>query len=836
MRGRSLVLAGAVAAGLILARRLHPDYKLNKLLRGNLRLFSSASERSQVRSLSSSKSRGYLLQHWPRRGVKDSQKRELVARAAAGETQLEDVRLELLEAPLATRKPHILEAHGDTREDAFYWLRDDDRKDPQVIEHLKAEAAYTKAVLADTEALQEVLYQEMRGRIQEADQSAPIRYHEYYYYTRTEEGKQYSVHCRRRVPPGAGPATEVDTMGESSPEEVLLDENVEAAKYDFYMVGGFEVSPNHRLLAYGEDTVGNEMYTLHVKDLETGKELLSRPIPETAGSLAWANDNLTLFYVTKDKLDRPYKVLGMVGLCEALQRQQHVSPQVWRHVVGTDPSDDVCVYHETDDSFYLGIDRSRSEKMLYIHSGSAVTSDVRYLTADTPLGEWQVVRPREQEVEYSVDDRGDHLFITIRDKERPNSELQVAPLSNPTATKVLLPHRDDVKIEHVSRDFLVSFERRQGLQQAVIFRLPAWRSMPSTLGEGDPISFKEPAYELSAGGQGDFDSPVLRVHYTSLTTPDTVIDYNMATGKRAVKKVQPVLGGFDQSKYSTERRWAEAPDGTKVPMSLVYRKDLVRLDGSDPMLLDAYGSYEVPNDPDFRSTRLSLIDRGFIFAIAHVRGGGEMGRRWYEDGKYLNKRNTFTDFVACAEHLVQHKYTSPRRLCIQGRSAGGLTMGAVLNLRPDLFNAAILGVPFVDALTTMLDETIPLTVIEWEEWGNPSQKEFYDYMKSYSPVDNLRPAAYPNILVTAGLHDPRVGYWEPAKYVAKLRQLKTDRNLLLLKCDMGAGHFSQSGRFDRLKEMAVEFAFLLKCQGMLQTPLAPSGLAGAASAGTLEVN
>lgn len=710
----------------------------------------------------------------------------------------------MLEPPVAPVKSHTLETHNDTREDLYYWLRDDDRKDPEVIAHLKAEGEYCKAVLADTEEHQKMLYEEMRGRIQEADQSAPIRYQDYWYYTRTEEGKQYRVHCRRKVQPALGKPAETDVMDESIPEEILFDENVEAARHKFYMVGGFEVSPDHRLLAYGEDTKGNEMYTLHVKDLATGKELLSRPIPETAGNVAWANDNRTLFYVTKDKLDRPYKV--------------------WRHVIGTNPDDDVCVYHETDDSFYLGIDRSRSERLLYIHAGSAVTSDVRYVSADTPTEDWKVVRPREAEVEYSAEDRGDHLFITIRDKDRPNSEVQVAQLADPSATKVLLPHRDDVKIEHVevSQGYLVSFERRQGLQQAVIYRLPEDGSMPSGLGEGRPISFEEPAYELSAGSQGDFDSTVLRVHYTSLSTPDTVLDFNMDTGDRAQKKVQPVLGGFDASRYASQRLWATAHDGVKVPISLVYRRDLAKLDGSDPMLLDAYGSYEVPNDPDFRSTRLSLVDRGFIFGIAHVRGGGEMGRRWYEDGKYLKKRNTFTDFVACAEHLIQNSFTSSSKLCIQGRSAGGLTMGAVLNLRPDLFNAAILGVPFVDCLTTMLDETIPLTVIEWEEWGNPQDKQFYDYMKSYSPVDNLRATDYPNILVTAGLHDPRVGYWEPAKYVAKLRSLKTDDNLLLLKCDMGAGHFSQSGRFDRLKEIAVEFAFLLKCQGMLSTPLIPS--------------
>jgi oligopeptidase B len=396
--------------------------------------------------------------------------------------------------------------------------------------------------------------------------------------------------------------------------------------------------------------------------------------------------------------------------------------QVWRHEIGTDPSADECVYHEEDDAFYLGISLSRSQALLYIHSGSAVTSDVRTLQANQPRGQWRTVLPRIQGVEYSVEDRGDHLFIVLRDDDRPNSELLVAPLANPGAAAPLLPHRDDVKLEHVEvcRDYLVSFERRQGLQQAVIYTLPADGTVPSSLGEGSPIAFDLPAYELAAGSQGDFDSPLLRFHFTSLATPDTTVDYNMRTGARATKKVQPVLGGFDPSLYVTERLWAEALDGIQVPISLVYRQDLAKLDGSDPLLLNAYGSYEVCNDPDFRSNRLSLIDRGVTFALAHVRGGGEMGRQWYEDGKFLKKRNTFTDLVACAEHLEKEKYTSAARLCVEGRSAGGLTVGAALNLRPDLFCAAVVGVGFLDCLTTMLDDTIPLTVIEWEEWGDPN--------------------------------------------------------------------------------------------------------------------
>eukprot|EP00887_Chlorella_sp_A99_P007435 scaffold2.g7435.t1 len=835
--------------------------RLNRLVNGNLRLFRGE-QRAQLRALASG-SRRFLLRGWPAPGVADEQKRLLVSLAAAGASggEVEAARLQVLQPPRAERHVKLLETHGDVREDAYYWLRDDEREDPAVLAYLQQENAYTKAVLADTEDLQAELYREMRGRIQEADQSTPVRrgafvqcsapiaqFEGWYYYTRTLEGQQYAVHCRRAVPAAAGPPSEADIMDESVPgapllpppsppvseccdalaiaalEEVLLDENEAAKKHEFYMVAG-------QLLAWGEDTVGGEKFTLHVKDLASGARLLARPIPDTAGDVAWANDNAALFYVTKDKLDRPFKV--------------------WRHSIGTDPSQDVLVYHEEDESFYIGLGRSRSEQLLYIHAGaraagrgqaqhsmegegeggSAVTSEVRYVRADEPAAEWTVVRPRESEVEYSAAHRGDHLFLTLRDTARPNSELLVAPLSDPSATTTLLPHRDDVKLEHVEvcKDFLVTFERINGLQQAIVYKLDG-PGAPAALGGGAPIAFEEAAYELSAGAQGDWESPVLRLHYTSLRTPDTVLDYNMASGQRAVKKVQPVLGGFDPERYKTERLWAAAPDGVKVPISLVYRSDLVRLDGSAPMLLDAYGSYEVSNDPDFRSTRLSLVDRGFVFAIAHVRGGGEMGRRWYETGKYLQKKNTFMDFIACAEHLIAECYTSPARLCIEGRSAGGLTMGASLNMRPDLFSAAILGVPFVDCLTTMLDETIPLTTIEWEEWGNPADPQYYEYMRSYSPVDNVKPQAYPNVLITAGLHDPRVGYWEPAKFAACLREAKTDRNLLLLKVDLGAGHFSKSGRFDRLHEVAVEWAFLLKVQGMLDVPLQPSGLAEAAAA------
>lgn len=814
MKVRGSVVLGAGAAltvGYLVVRRLNPSFRLNRLLNGNLRLFTTSSERRRLSAIAAGPKR-YLLQGWPKPGINDAQKRTLVA--ALGDeggkgseaAAIESARLRVLHAPRPPRHPTLLEHHGHSRTDHYYWLRDDDRANSHVIAHLEAENAYTRSVLSDTEELQQKLYKELRGRIKEADQSAPQQYRGFWYYTRTEQGAQYAVHCRRQVSKeGSVLHPELDVMDEEMSEQVLLDENKDSKGHSFYMVGGFEVSPDQKRLAYGVDTKGNEMFTLHVKDLATGKELMSRPIPDTAGAFAWAADNETLFYVTKDPLDRPYKV--------------------WRHVVGSDPKDDELVYHEEDEAFYVGISSSRSEKVLYIHSGSAVTSDVRWLPSNTPTAPWQLVLPRQNNVEYSVDDRGDEFIITIRDSSRPNSEVLVAPMSNPSASqKVIIPHRKEAKIEHVvvSNDYLVSFERINGLQQAIVYSLPSSnQAIPAPLEGGRGVAFDEPAYELSPGSQGDFDSPLLRFHYESLTTPDTVVDFNMATGARATKKVQPVLGGFDKSRYHTERLFATAPDGTKVPISLVYRKDLARLDGSDPLLLDAYGSYEIPNDADFRSSRLSLLDRGVTFAIAHVRGGGDLGRMWYEDGKFLKKKNTFTDFVACAEFLCQLGYTRPSGLCIQGRSAGGLTMGAVINLRPDLFHAAILGVPFVDCLTTMLDPSIPLTTIEWEEWGNPVEdKEYYDYMLTYSPVDNVQPnVKYPNMLVTGGLHDPRVGYWEPAKYVAKVREVTAPGSMVLLKCEMGAGHFSQSGRFDRLKEIAVEQAFLLKCLGMIDTPL-----------------
>lgn len=809
------VSLGALILGSTIGKRILDNIRLNRLMNGNLRLFAgSAKQFKTVQRLS--KESSHVLRNWPRLGVHDDTKRSLIRMYASSNheevgvgslMEKEMLRLKLLVPPMAEEIEHeLVDAPNVTRQDPFYYLRDDDRKNSKVLKYLQEENEYRKSVMADTEQLQDELYHEMRGRIQEKDVSAPLLSHGYIYYTRTEEGEQYAVHCRKRV--RAGEESDLGIDENPAPEEILLDENAESKGKDFYMVGGFEISPDHSKVAFGVDTTGNEKFTLYVRDLATGRNLLKDPIKDTDGCFAWSTDNETLFYTRKDELDRPY--------------------QVWRHRIGTDSvKDDVLVYHEKDEAFYLGIGLSRSEQYIYIHAGSAITSDIRYIKASEPENEFTPVLPRVTDTEYSVEDRGDQFFITVRDEKRFNSEILVANTSNPKDTcKVLIPHNAKVKIEsvEVSAGYLAVFQRSDGLQRAVVYSLEDDVVDTIKPSAGKEIEFDEPTYELHNGAQGDFDSHWLRYLYTSFTTPTTVVDYNMKTGERAIRKVTPVLGGFDSSKYHSERVMATAKDGVKVPISLVYRKDLVKLDGSDPMLLDAYGSYEICNDADFRSSRLSLLDRGWLFGIAHVRGGGEMGREWYLDGKFLNKKNTFSDFIACAEYLADNKYTSPAKLSISGRSAGGLTMGASINESMKSpngphFSSAIAGVPFVDVLTTMLDETIPLTTIEFEEWGNPKEKKYYEYMKSYSPVDNIvEGKTYPNLLVTGGLHDPRVGYWEPAKYVANLRK-KTQQgnNFILLKMDMGAGHFSKSGRFDKLKEMAVEFAFLLKCQGMIDT-------------------
>lgn len=707
-----------------------------------------------------------------------------------------------LRGPRPEKRAKPLTQHGETRDDPYYWLRDDSRKDEAVLAHLRAENDHTHAALADTQVLRAALVEEMKSRIQLNDRRPPVRHGEYLYYSHISEGQQYWVHCRRRVPrPAEGAWDELD---ESAPEEVLLDENERQARGgpgSFYSLGTLEVSPDQSRAAWAEDTQGGEKYTLRVKELASGKEL-GVEVPNTAGAVVWANDNRTLFYTVKDELDRPYKVL--------------------RHVVG-DSAADVEVYHEDDEAFYLHIERSRSDHMLLISSGTKITSEVRYLPADEPQGEWRVLLPRQHNVDYDVEHWHDAFLVLRRSADTPNSELWAVPLQDTTRHTVLLAHRPDVTLEHmeVSARHVVMFERAEAMTRAVVHTLPAEGGAllaGPLAGPGEAIAFEEEAHTISAGDSGEFSNEVLRVRYSSLASPASIIDVRLSDGARRVAHVAHVGGGFVRERYGTRRLWATAPDGVRVPLSLVFRKDLLKQDGSNPMLLQGYGSYQSSSDPDFVANRLCLLDRGWVFGIAHVRGGGEMGRAWYENGKLMHKTNTFDDFAAAAEYVISERYTSPDRLCISGRSAGGLLIGAAVARRPELYAGALAGVPFVDVLTTMSDPSIPLTVIEWEEWGNPVEDaDAYQYIKGYSPVDNVGPGKgpYPHVLATVGLHDSRVGYWEGAKFVARLRDAAEagsgDARLALLQVEMGAGHFSVTGRFDRLPEVALEYAFLLKC-------------------------
>ncbi len=570
-------------------------------------------------------------------------------------------------------------------------------------------------------------------------------------------------------------------------EEELLDVNQLAEGKGFMRLGAYKVSPNHQLLAYSTDTAGAETYTLFVKDLATG-QLLKDVIPDIYSSVEWAADNKTLFYNTLDLAKRPYKL--------------------FRHILGEDPKKDPLIYHEKDDAFYLDINLSRSHQYLLMSLGSNTTSEVWFLRADDPNGQFRVVHPRQHEMEYSVEHHGEKFYIVTNDGAK-NFKLLEAPAADPYKVnwKELIPRRANVKLDGVDafQNHLVVYEREGGLKKIQVWNFAT--------GEKFYVDFPEPVYNVNPTGNVEYKTNLLRFNYTSLITPGSVFDYNMDTKNRELKKQTPVLGGYDPKQYQSERIVAKAMDGTEIPISLVYKKGMVK-NGTSPLYLYGYGSYGISSDPNFSSNRLSLLDRGFIFAIAHIRGGGEMGRMWYDDGKLLKKRNTFTDFISCAEHLINEKFTSKEKLAIGGGSAGGLLMGAVTNMRPDLFKAVVAKVPFVDVMNTMLDPTIPLTVIEYEEWGNPNKKEYYDYMMSYSPYDNVEAARYPNLLITGGLNDPRVAFWEPSKWTAKLRTLKKDDNRLVLKMNMGAGHGGASGRYDFLKEIAFEYAFLLDVLGI----------------------
>jgi oligopeptidase B len=673
--------------------------------------------------------------------------------------------------PIAARRPVRLENHGDVRIDDYFWLRE--RNDPAVSAYLQAENDYTEAVLRHTKPLQAQLYQEMRSRLQEDDVSAPVQIDDYLYYQRMEAGKQYAIYCRR-----------YQTM--DAPEEILLDVNALAVGHAFTSIGNFNVSPDHRLLAYAADTSGDEVFTLRVKDLATG-ELLPDSIPNTYYGLVWANDSRTLFYTVLDKAKRPYKLL--------------------RHRLGADPARDEVVFHEPDAAYNLMVYKSISQAYILIRLKSATSSEVWVAPADQPEAAPAVIEPRRPNVEYFVTHHKDRFFVTTND-EAQNFRVMTAPVSAPGRAhwQEFIPHRPAVLVQGTDafRRHLVVYEREAGLRHIVVINLET--------AEAHRVALPDPIYAIERGENPVFDTHLLRFTYESLVTPDTVFDLDMDTRTLHLRKRQEVPG-YDPAQYTTTRLWATAADGVEIPISLVHRNDLA-LDGGNPALLRGYGAYGASWDPYFDAKHISLLDRGFVWALAHIRGGSDLGRSWYEQGKLLYKKNTFTDFIACAEHLIALGYTSPQKLVIDGRSAGGLLMGAVTNMRPDLFAGVVAGVPFVDLINTMLDASIPLTAQEFEEWGDPGDEAYYTYMRCYSPYDNVLDRVYPHILATAGFNDPRVQYWEPAKWVAKLRTMKQNSNRVLLKTNMDAGHGGASGRYDHLHEAAFEYAFILDVVGL----------------------
>lgn len=671
--------------------------------------------------------------------------------------------------PAARREAKLDVLHGEKRQDEYFWLRRKD--DPLVRSYLEAENVYTDLVMKPTEPLQESLYAEMLGRIKETDLTVPYRKGLFFYYSRTEQGKQYPILCRKRG-------------SLEAPEEIYLDENDLAKGEKFFAIGDEEVSDDGNLLAYTTDVTGFREYTLFVKDLRTGAIGPER-VPKVS-SIAWAADNRTLYYVTDDAAKRPYRL--------------------YRHTLGTDSASDPLLYEETDEKFVLGVGRTRSGEFVFADSSSHTASELRYVSAREPAGELRVLAPREKDREYDVDHGGGRpgvFYIRVNDRGR-NFRLVTAPVSDPRPErwKELVPHRDDVMLEgmDVFARHLVTFERESGLRRFVVTDLQTLKS--------HRIEFPEPTYAVFPDDNRVFDTATFRFRYQSLVTPPSVFDYELETRERKLLKQTEVLGGYDPSKYASERLAAKAQDGTSIPISVVYRKGVKR-DGQSPLLLTGYGSYGISSNPTFSSNRVSLLDRGAVCAIAHVRGGGEMGKKWHDQGRMFAKKNTFTDFISVAEYLVAEKWTSPGRLAIEGGSAGGLLVGAVVNMRPELFKAAISRVPFVDVINTMLDRTLPLTVGEFEEWGDPRIREQYEYMKSYSPYDNIVAKAYPAMLVKTSFNDSQVMYWEPAKYVARLRATKTDSNPLIFRVNMAGGHGGSSGRYDRLRETAFDYAFLL---------------------------
>lgn len=672
--------------------------------------------------------------------------------------------------PAARTIPAETALHGDVRVDDYAWLRD--RTNPDVLAYIDAENAYTEECMKPTLPLQDKLFREMLARVEESDVSVPEKIGDYYYYTRTEEGRQYPLACRKKGSLDA-------------PEEVLLDRNELVRGHRSLIIVITRVSPDQRLLLYSLDLDGRESSSLFVKDLATGvvEDLNIKDVIEAE----WGNDNRTIFYVREDPAKRPHRL--------------------YRHVLGTDSRADQLLYDETDEVFYLHLKKSKSQAYLLAWSESKTTSDVRYLEADRPAGDFKIFHPRQPNMHYSIDHHQDRFFVLTND-QAVNFKLMETPLDRTSRENWtdFIPGSDDVMIEgfDVFKDFVAVYERRRGLKTIEVIALGNKAS--------HTIDFQEPAYTYQAGQNGDYNSGTLRFSYTSFITPSTVIDYDMAARTRDVKK-QTVVRGYDPSLYRSERLMAEASDGALVPISLVCKKDIVR-DGRNPLLMEGYGSHGSSRDPRFDASLISLLDRGFVYAIAHIRGGSDLGVLWHEHGKFLRKKNTFSDFVACAEHLIREKYTSPEKFAIRGGSSGGLLMGAVLNLKPELFKVAVARVPFVDCLNTLLDPSLFLTTYEWEEYGNPNEKEYYAYIKSWAPYENVTARSYPHILATGGLNDRRVSYWEPLKWVAKLRAKKTDHNLLLCRIYLDAGHGGPLGRYDALKEAAFNFAFILDRLGI----------------------
>lgn len=681
----------------------------------------------------------------------------------------------MMHPPKAKQIEKLLEIHNYVRNDPYYWLND--RENEEVTRYLEDENAYTKAQLKHTEPFQQQLFNEIKGRIKEDDNSVPYKSDGYWMYTRFEKGDEYELYCRKKE------SLEAD-------EEIMLNVNELAKDHEYYSIGGLSLSTDKNILAFAEDTVSRRIYTIRFKLLDS-ETFLEDVLEGTSGAVAWANDNQTIFYTVKDPITlRSYKVM--------------------KHRLGTPQSEDQVVFEETDDTFVCVVYKSKSKDFIFIASWATVSSEYRFLSADQPDGEFSVLQPRERDHEYSVAHYKDHFYIQTNWKAK-NFQLMKTNLDKTKKEfwQELIPHRDNVLLEDVElfNDFLVLGERRDGLTH---IRIRPWDQPENE----HYIEFDEETYVASTNINRDFNSTWLRFGYSSLTVPGSIYDYEMNTREKVLKKQQEVVGGYDASEYHAQRHYATAQDGTQIPISLVYKKSLFHQDGKMPLLLYAYGSYGHSTDPGFSSVRLSLLNRGFVYAIAHVRGGEDMGRQWYEDGKLLKKKNTFTDFIDCAEFLISEKFTSPKHLYAMGGSAGGLLMGAIMNMAPSLFHGIVAAVPFVDVVTTMLDDSIPLTTGEYDEWGNPNHEEYFHYIKSYSPYDNVKEQDYPHTLVTTGLHDSQVQYWEPAKWVAKLRTHKTDNNKLLLHTNMSAGHGGSSGRFEQLKEIAMEYAFLFDLEGI----------------------